>query len=58
MTRARPRRTCCAVAAALPSRVRASGRVAMRADAGCSAGALARAGHDENIGFAIGANKA
>jgi hypothetical protein len=43
--------------AALPSRVRASGRVAMRADAGYFAGALARAGHDENIGFAIGAKR-
>src|ERR1035441_6570354 len=41
--------------AALPSQARASGRVAMRADAGYFAEQLACAGHDENIGFAIGA---
>jgi Transposase DDE domain group 1 len=43
--------------AALPSRVRAPGRVAMRADAGYFAGALARAGHDAHIAFAIGAKR-
>ena len=43
--------------AALPERARASGRVAMRADAGYFAGALARAAHDEHIGFAIGAKR-
>jgi hypothetical protein len=43
--------------AALPQRARASGRVAMRADAGYFAGALARAAHDEHIGFAIGAKR-
>ena len=35
--------------AALPPRARASGRVAMRADAGYFAGQLARAAHDANI---------
>jgi Transposase DDE domain group 1 len=43
--------------AALPSRARASGRVAMRADAGYFAGQLARAAHDAHIGFAIGAKR-
>jgi hypothetical protein len=43
--------------AALPAAVRASGRVAMRADAGYFAGQLARAAHDEHIGFAIGAKR-
>src|SRR5262249_2181770 len=43
--------------ASLPPRVRASGRVAMRADAGYFAGQLARAAHDANIGFAIGAKR-
>ncbi|HEX2744226.1 MAG TPA: transposase, partial [Streptosporangiaceae bacterium] len=43
--------------AALPQRARASGRVAMRADAGYFAGALARAAHDERISFAIGAKR-
>ena len=43
--------------AALPHRVRASGRVAMRADAGYFAGQLARAAHDEHIAFAIGAKR-
>src|SRR5260221_748677 len=33
------------------------GRVAMRADAGYFAGALARAAHDEHIAFAIGARR-
>jgi hypothetical protein len=42
--------------AALPERVRAGGRVALRADAGYFAGALARAAHDEHISFAIGAS--
>ena len=41
--------------AALAQRARASGRVAVRADAGYFAGQLARAAHDEHIGFAIGA---
>ena len=40
----------------LPAAVRA-GRVAMRADAGYFAGQLARAAHDENIAFAIGARR-
>jgi hypothetical protein len=43
--------------AALPERARRSGRVAMRADAGYFAGQLARAAHDEKIGFAIGAKR-
>ncbi len=43
--------------AALPPRARASGRVAMRADAGYFAGQLARAAHDEHISFAIGAKR-
>jgi hypothetical protein len=33
------------------------GKVAMRADAGYFAGALARAAHDEHIAFAIGAKR-
>jgi Transposase DDE domain group 1 len=41
----------------LPEQARASGRVAMRADAGYFAGALARAAHDEHIAFAIGAKR-
>jgi hypothetical protein len=41
---------------ALPGRARA-GRVALRADAGYFAGQLARAAHDERIGFAIGAKR-
>ena len=43
--------------AALPQRARASGRVALRADAGYFAGQLARAAHDEHISFAIGAKR-
>jgi hypothetical protein len=43
--------------AALPPQARASGRVAMRADAGYFAGQLARAAHDEKIAFAIGAKR-
>ena len=43
--------------AALPPRARASGRVAMRADAGDFAGQLARAAHDAHISFAIGAKR-
>jgi Transposase DDE domain group 1 len=43
--------------AALPAAARASGRVAMRADAGYFAGQLARAAHDAHIGFAIGAKR-
>jgi hypothetical protein len=43
--------------AALPQRARQSGRVAMRADAGYFAGQLARAAHDEQIAFAIGAKR-
>jgi hypothetical protein len=42
--------------ACLPAAARA-GRVAMRADAGYFAGALARAAHDEHIAFAIGAKR-
>jgi Transposase DDE domain group 1 len=43
--------------AALPQRARQSGRVAMRADAGYFAGQLARAAHDEQIAFAVGAKR-
>jgi hypothetical protein len=43
--------------AGLPGQARRSGRVALRADAGYFAGALARAAHDERIGFAIGAKR-
>jgi Transposase DDE domain group 1 len=43
--------------AGLPQRARQSGRVAMRADAGYFAGQLARAAHDEQIAFAIGAKR-
>ncbi|HYA50279.1 MAG TPA: IS1380 family transposase, partial [Streptosporangiaceae bacterium] len=43
--------------AALPAAARAPGRVAMRADAGYFAGALARAAHDAHISFAIGAKR-
>ena len=43
--------------AALPQRARASGRVALRADAGYFAGRLARAAHDAHISFAIGAKR-
>jgi len=42
---------------ALPRRVRASGLVALRADAGYFAGQLARAAHDAHISFAIGAKR-
>ena len=41
----------------LPERARRSGRVAMRADAGYFAGALARAACDAHISFAIGAKR-
>ena len=41
----------------LPAAARASGRVAMRADAGYFAGPLARAAHEEKIAFAIGAKR-
>jgi len=44
--------------AALPERVRAGDRVAARADAGYFAGQVARAAHDEQIFFAIGARAA
>jgi len=43
--------------ACLPAAARAGGRVALRADAGYFAGALARAAHDEHIAFAIGAKR-
>jgi len=43
--------------AALPPQARPSGRVAIRADAGYFAGQLARAAHDEQIRFAIGARR-
>jgi hypothetical protein len=43
--------------AALPAAARASGRVAVRADAGYFAGQLARAAHDAHISFAIGAKR-
>ncbi len=42
--------------ACLPAAARA-GRVALRADAGYFAGALARAAHDEHISFAVGAKR-
>jgi len=42
---------------AMPERARASGRVAMRADAGYFAGQMARAAHDARIAFAIGARR-
>src|SRR5262249_25156051 len=42
---------------ALPPAARASGRVAMRADAGDFAGALARAAHEARVSFAIGAKR-
>ena len=42
---------------ALPAAARAGRRVAVRADAGYFAGALARAAHDEHIWFAIGARR-
>jgi hypothetical protein len=41
----------------LPAAARASGRVAVRADAGYFAGQLARAAHDAHIAFAIGARR-
>ena len=41
----------------LPAAARASGRVAMRADAGYFAGELAGAAHDAKISFAIGAKR-
>jgi hypothetical protein len=43
--------------ACLPATAQASGRVALRADAGYFAGALARAARDEHIDFAIGAKR-
>ena len=43
--------------AALPAAARASGRVAVRADAGYFAGQLARAAHEAKIAFAIGAKR-
>lgn len=43
--------------AGLPQWARECGQVAMRADAGYFAGALARAAHDEHISFAIGAKR-
>ena len=43
--------------AALSAAARAPGRVAMRADAGYFAGQLARAAHDAQISFAIGAKR-
>src|SRR5689334_8384348 len=58
MTRARPRRTCCAARWPACRNGRGTpGRVAMRADAGYFAGALARAAHDARISFAIGAKR-
>jgi hypothetical protein len=43
--------------AALPAAARTPGRVALRADAGYFAGQLARAAHDAQISFAIGAKR-
>ena len=57
MTRGRPGRICCAGRWPPCRGGRVSGRVAMRADAGYFAGQLARAAHDEKIGFAIGAKR-
>ena len=57
MTRARPRRICCAAPWHACPRRPGLGRVALRADAGYFAGQLARAAHDEKIAFAIGAKR-
>ena len=57
MTRARPRRTCCAARWPPCPRRPGLGRVALRADAGYFAGQLARAAHDAHISFAIGAKR-
>jgi hypothetical protein len=58
MTHARPRPDLLPRAlAALPEAARASGRVAIRADARYFAGQLARAAHDAKIAFAIGAER-
>ncbi len=43
--------------AGLPAAARASGQIALRADAGYFAGQLARAARDEHIAFAIGAKR-
>jgi DDE family transposase len=43
--------------AGLPAAARESGQVAVRADAGYFAGALARAARDEHVAFAIGAKR-
>jgi len=43
--------------ACLPQRARSEGRVAVRADGGYFAGALARATRDEHLDFAIGAKR-
>jgi len=43
--------------AVLPPQARASGRAAIRADAGYFAGQLSRAAHDEQIRLAIGARR-
>lgn len=43
--------------AGLPAAARASGTIALRADAGYFAGALARAARDEHVAFAIGAKR-
>ena len=43
--------------ACLPAAARACGQIALRADAGYFAGALARAARDEHIAFAIGAKR-
>jgi hypothetical protein len=45
------------VLAGLPEWARRSDRMALRADSGYFAGALARAAHDERISFAIGAKQ-
>ena len=43
--------------AGLPAAARESGQIALRADAGYFAGALARAARDEHVAFAIGAKR-
>ena len=43
--------------ACLPAAARESGQIALRADAGYFAGALARAARDEHVAFAIGAKR-
>ena len=57
MTRARPRRTCCAARWHACRDGHGNQGGWPRADAGYFAGQLARGAHDEHIGFAIGARR-